>query len=64
MSGKSKSKPEINKKNENDDEEWILMMNLISMNVWRKKYGDNQQTKMFLTQNYKSLEKGELKDIL
>ena len=29
MSGKSKSKPEINKKNENDVEEWILMMNLI-----------------------------------
>ena len=58
MSGKNKSKPEINKKNENDDEERILMMNLISMTVWRKKYGDNQQTKMFLPQNYKSLEKG------
>ena len=44
---KRQEKLEINEKNRSDDDEWILMMNLNLMNVWRKKCGGNQETKMF-----------------
>lgn len=48
---KRQEKLEINEKNGNDDgdDEWILMMNLNLMNVWRKKVRRKSGNKDVLT---------------